>query len=456
MSTRNLFGTDGIRGVANRAPMTVDIALQLGRAVAHHFQQGDRRRRLVVGKDTRLSCYMFEHALAAGICSMGADCLLTGPLPTPGVAHVTKSMRADAGLVISASHNPFQDNGIKIFASDGFKLPDDTESKIERLMESSELDRGRAQPADVGRVTRIQGVAWRYVEFLKRTFDPSLTLSGIRVVVDCANGASYLVAPIVFEELGATVISTGVRPNGRNINDKCGALYPQRLQELVVRESANLGIALDGDADRVIMVDERGEVIDGDAIMALIASRMIDQGRLRDNALVVTVMSNLGLERCIESAGGRTVRTPVGDRYVVEEMRRSGFNFGGEQSGHLIFLDYMTTGDGIVAALQVLSAMVAEQKPISELAAVMTRYPQVLKNVVVENKKPIEELPGVKKAIEAATKQLGSEGRVLVRYSGTEPKARVMIEGTDEQLIQDLAGEIAGELQRSCSQGGEQ
>lgn len=453
VSERKYFGTDGIRGVANSEPMTVDVALRLGRAVAYLFRQSHSKHQLVVGKDTRLSCYMFEHALAAGICSMGADCLLTGPLPTPGVAHVTSSMRADAGLVISASHNPFQDNGIKIFAGDGFKLPDETELEIERLMDSSELDQARAPAADVGRVTRIQGVAWRYVEFLKTTFDPRLTLQGLRIVVDCANGASYVVAPIVFEELGATVIPLGVSPNGRNINDRCGALFPQQLQEAVVKERAHLGVALDGDADRVIMVDEQGRVVDGDAIMALIATRMLAQDTLRQRTLVVTVMSNLGLERCIQQAGGELLRTPVGDRYVVETMRREQYNFGGEQSGHLIFLDYMTTGDGIVAALQVLAAMVAEGKPVSELAQVMTRYPQVLKNVVVEEKKPLEALPRVRRAITDAEAKLGQEGRVLVRYSGTEPKVRVMVEGAREDLIEQLAQSIADEIKHACVRG---
>ncbi len=447
---RKFFGTDGVRGVANEPPMTVEVALKLGRAVAHLFKRSDRKRRIVLGKDTRLSCYMFETALSAGICSMGADCLLCGPLPTPGVARVTAGMRAHAGVVISASHNPYQDNGIKVFAGDGFKLPDETEAELERLMDSPELDFGLAPPSKVGRVTRIKEVLGRYVEFAKQTFPNNMTLEGLRIVVDCANGAAYKVAPVVFEELGADVVPVGVAPNGRNINDQCGALYPQNLQREVLARRANLGVALDGDADRVIIVDERGEIVDGDAIMALIATQMLRRGRLAEKTLVVTVMSNIGLERCITAAGGKLVRTPVGDRYVVDEMRRGGYNLGGEQSGHLIFLDHVTTGDGIVGALQVLAAMAREEKPLSELAQVMTRLPQVLVNVKVAQKRPLEDLPTVTKAIGEAEAALGEDGRVLVRYSGTEAKARVMVEGPDEGQIKRFADAIAGELQRAC------
>ncbi|MCC6749568.1 MAG: phosphoglucosamine mutase [Deltaproteobacteria bacterium] len=450
MGERQLFGTDGIRGVANIHPMTVEVALNLGRAVAYYFRRGQHKRRIVVGKDTRLSCYMFENALAAGICSMGADCWLCGPMPTPGVAHLTSSMRADAGVVISASHNPFQDNGIKVFASDGFKLPDETEAEIEQLMSSGALDDARPPAEQVGRVTRIAGVDGRYVAFLKSIFPHHLTLEGLKVVVDCANGAAYRVAPTVFEELGASVTMLGVQPNGTNINDQCGALHPEALQQAVVEKGAHLGIALDGDADRVIMVDEKGQVVDGDAIMALIATRMLKADTLRQRTLVVTVMSNIGLERCVLANKGKIVRTAVGDRYVVDEMRRGGFNLGGEQSGHLVFLDYMTTGDGVVGALQVLAAMVLEGRPVSELAAVMTRYPQVLVNVKVGRKRPLEELPSVQKMIVDAERRLAGEGRVLVRYSGTESKARVMVEGTDEGAIRQLAEHIAAELQSAC------
>ncbi|MBK8480484.1 MAG: phosphoglucosamine mutase [Proteobacteria bacterium] len=448
---RKLFGTDGIRGVANVPPMTVETALDLGRAVAFLFRNDGHQRRIVVGKDTRRSCYMFETALAAGICSMGADCWLCGPLPTPGVAHLTSSMRAEAGVVISASHNPYQDNGIKIFAADGFKLPDARELEIEQLLASGALDQHRVPAHKVGRVTRIPGVDGRYIAFLKHTFPPDLTLDGIKIVVDCANGAAYNLAPIVFEELGAEVVALGVRPNGRNINDGCGALHPGQVQRAVIEQGAQLGVALDGDADRVIVVDEHGEIVDGDAIMALIARRMLAADTLAQRTLVVTVMSNLGLERCIRGLGGEVRRTAVGDRYVVDEMRRGGFNLGGEQSGHLVFLDHATTGDGTLAALQVLASMLREGKPVSELARVMTRYPQVLVNVEVAQRRALEELDALNRAIAAAEARLAGEGRVLVRYSGTEHKARVMVEGPDEAVIRALAEELAALLQEACA-----
>jgi phosphoglucosamine mutase len=450
MDTRNLFGTDGIRGVANTPPMTAENALKLGRAVAYLFRYRGRPGRIVVGKDTRLSCYMFETALSAGICSMGAECWLTGPLPTPGTAHIASSMRADAGVVISASHNPFQDNGIKVFAGDGFKLPDATEAELERLMESNDLTASLAGPEQMGRTTRIEDAQGRYVAFLKSTFPRELTLEGIRMVVDCANGAAYKVAPSVFEELGASVIPLGVQPNGRNINDGCGALHPRCVQGAVLENGAHLGIALDGDADRVIIVDEKGQIVDGDAVLAIIATRMLKQKTLRHDTLVVTVMSNLGLEHCVRGAGGTIVRTPVGDRYVVDEMRRANYNLGGEQSGHLIFLDYMTTGDGVVGALQILAAMVREERSVSELATVMSRYPQVLVNVEVAEKKPLEAMPTLTALIDGIEQKLQGEGRVLVRYSGTERKARVMVEGPDASVIQGFAEEIAAELERAA------
>lgn len=452
MGDRKLFGTDGVRGVANTPPMTVEMSLNLGRAVAYLFRYKGRPGRVVVGKDTRLSGYMFETALCAGICSMGADCWLCGPLPTPGIAHITASMRADAGVVISASHNPYHDNGIKIFAGDGFKLPDETEAELERLMESGELDEARSDPDKVGKALRIDDARGRYVAFLKSTFPRDLSLDGMRLVVDCANGAAYKSAPAVLDELGAKVFPLGVTPDGTNINDGCGALHPEGVKRAVLERNAHMGIALDGDADRVIIVDERGQEVDGDAILALIATRMLKRGTLARRTLAVTVMSNLGLERCIEAAGGQLVRTAVGDRYVVEEMRRRGLNVGGEQSGHLIFLDYMTTGDGVVGALQVLAAMVQEGRPVSELASVMTRYPQVLINVMVKQKRPLEELPAVQQLIDAAQQKLGREGRVLVRYSGTEPKARVMVEGADQREISALAEEIATALSRACDE----
>ncbi len=447
---RKLFGTDGIRGVANIDPMTTEVAMLLGRAVAHHFTREGHKGRIVIGKDTRLSGYMFETAMAAGICSMGANVMLVGPLPTPGIAFITSSMRADAGVVISASHNPFQDNGIKIFASDGFKLPDAVEAEIESLMYSGELDRARPSAADVGKATKYEDSRGRYIVFLKSVFPAKRTLDGIRIVVDCANGAAYRVGPAVFDELGADVVAINVRPDGKNINEKAGALHPEILCAAVQKHQADLGVALDGDADRVIFAERHGQVVDGDAIMAICAQRMLQRNELKQKTLVTTVMSNIGLERAIAGFGGKLVRTAVGDRYVVEEMRRSGYNLGGEQSGHLIFLDHMTTGDGIVAALQVLAVMGETQRPLDELAAVMVRSPQVLVNVRVREKLPLEDLPAVTTMIGKIERTLGSEGRVLVRYSGTEAKVRVMVEGPDPRTIQGYADEIARALEKAC------
>lgn len=450
---RKLFGTDGVRGVANIEPMTTEMAMRLGRAVAHLYHRPGHGGRILIGKDTRLSGYMFEQAMAAGICSMGAEVMLCGPLPTPGVAFLTSSMRADAGVVISASHNPYQDNGIKIFAADGFKLPDAAEARLEHLMESDELDRARPPASDVGKATRIDDARGRYIVFLKASFPRHLSLDGLKIVVDCAHGAAYKVAPAVLSELGAEVFPLGDEPTGKNINEHVGALHPQAMAQAVTDLGADLGIALDGDADRVIFSDERGKIVDGDAVMALCARRLLQRGELRKKTLVATVMSNLGLERAITGMGGTLVRTAVGDRYVVEEMRNHGYNLGGEQSGHLVFLDHMTTGDGIIAALQVLAILQEEQKPLSELARVMQVYPQVLVNVKVKNKRPLAELDEVQRAIVAAEQKLGQDGRVLVRYSGTEPKARVMIEGPEEPLIHGFAQQIAAEIVKACGSG---
>jgi phosphoglucosamine mutase len=450
---RHLFGTDGIRGVANIDPMTPEIALRLGRAVAFHFRHATRRGRIVIGKDTRLSGYLFETALASGICSMGADVMLCGPLPTPGIAFITSSMRADAGVVISASHNAYQDNGIKIFASDGFKLPDAVEAHLEELMAGSELDRERPPSQEIGKATKIEDSRGRYVVFLKSAFPKSRALDGLRIVVDCANGAAYKVAPAVFAELGAEVIALSNRPDGTNINDECGAVHPKKMCAAVKKHRAHLGIAVDGDADRVIIADEHGEEVDGDTIMAICARRMLERKELKKKTVVATVMSNIGLERAVAAQGGRLVRTAVGDRYVVEEMRAHGYNFGGEQSGHLVFLDYMTTGDGILAALQVLAVMLesgATGRPLSELRTVMTRYPQVLVNLKVREKRPLDELHDVARTISKIERALGADGRVLVRYSGTEPKARVMVEGPDQRTIQTYADEIARALEKAC------
>ncbi len=450
---RKLFGTDGIRGVANVEPMTSETMVRVGRAAAHVFKERkEGRHRIVIGKDTRLSGYMLENALASGICSMGVDILLVGPLPTPGIAFITSSMRADAGVVISASHNPYQDNGIKFFDRDGFKLPDEVEAEIEAHVFNGELDHVRPTAEEVGKAFRVDDAVGRYVVYLKSTFPPHLTLEGVRIVVDCANGAAYRVAPAVFEELGAEVIPAGVQPDGTNINAGCGSLHPECVADEVRTRRAHLGIALDGDADRVIVVDEHGNEVDGDHIMAICARDLAERGRLKGGAVVATVMSNLGLERSLAQAGLDLVRTQVGDRYVVERMRREGYNFGGEQSGHLIFLDHATTGDGVLAALQLLGVVVGTGRPLSELARVMEAVPQVLKNVRVREKRPVDELSAVRRAIEAAKEELGRDGRVLVRYSGTEPKLRVMVEGDDEGRIRALADEICEAVHREIGQ----
>jgi phosphoglucosamine mutase len=439
---RRLFGTDGIRGVANQYPMTAEMALALGRSVAEHFRQRGKHCRIVIGKDTRVSGYMFESALEAGIVSAGADVMLVGPLPTPGIAFITASMRADAGIVISASHNAFQDNGIKLFGPDGFKLADDIEVEIEDRITNPEPLTPGPEPR-IGKAVRLADAEGRYVQFIKGTFPRELTLDGIRVVVDCANGAAYRTAPQVFEELGAEVTPLFVEPDGRNINEGCGALHPEQVGSEVRHRRAAIGIALDGDADRVILTDERGEIVDGDQIMAILGSRLAAQGRLPGNTVVATVMSNLGLERALSAKHVKLLRTAVGDRYVVEAMREGGFTFGGEQSGHILFLTEATTGDGLLAALQVLAVMVREGRSLSDLARIVTRYPQVLLNFSVERKVPIDQLPEVRAEIAKVEQALGQEGRVLVRYSGTESKARVMIEGSDEVTVRAYAEAIA-------------
>jgi len=447
--TRTLFGTDGIRGVANVHPMTGEMMLELGRALAHLIKKGEHRHRVVIGKDTRLSGYMLETALASGLCSMGVDVLICGPLPTPAIANLTVSMRADAGAVISASHNPYQDNGIKFFARDGFKLPDETEAQIEQLISSDELRKLRPTATEIGKAFRIDDAAGRYVVFAKSTFPKELTLDGLTIVVDCAHGAAYRVAPAVLQELGAKVIAIGAAPDGKNINDGVGALHPENVCRAVVKHKADLGLALDGDADRLIVADHTGRVIDGDAVMAICGLDMLKRKALPKKALVATVMSNLGLDRAMESAGGKVVRTQVGDRYVVEEMRRRGYVFGGEQSGHLVFLDHATTGDGTVAALALLRVMVREGKSAAELARCMEIYPQSQLNMAVREKPPLDSLGLVMKAIRDAEKKLGKEGRVLVRYSGTEAKVRVLVEGPEKKLIDGFAQAIGGELRRA-------
>ena len=443
---RKLFGTDGVRGVANTYPMTTEIAMQLGRAIAFLVKQQktdkEHSPRIVIGKDTRLSGYMIENALASGICSMGVNVLLVGPLPTPGIAYITTGMRADAGLVISASHNPFQDNGIKIFSKSGFKLPDEEEAIIEDLIFSKKMDSLRPVAEEVGKAARIDDAKGRYIVFLKNTFPKRYTLDGIHIVLDCAHGATYGVAPHVFEELGAKVTSIGVQPDGKNINHECGALHPEVMAELVCKEGADLGIALDGDGDRLIVADEQGKVVDGDQIMAICAEEMLERQKLAKNTLVATVMSNLGLDLAMQRMGGQLVRTKVGDRYVVEEMLRNGYNFGGEQSGHLIYLKHNTTGDGILGALQLLLSMKKKERPLSELTQIMEPFPQILKNVRISQKIALDQISGFSEKLATIEKNLGSTGRILVRPSGTEPVVRVMVEGEDEKLIDNMACEL--------------
>jgi phosphoglucosamine mutase len=452
MSERGrLFGTDGVRGTANVHPMTAEMALKLGQAVAHVFRGGRRTHQVLIGKDTRLSGYMFEDALAAGLCSMGVNVIQVGPMPTPAMAFLTADMRCDAGVMISASHNPYQDNGIKFFAHDGFKLPDEVEDRIEELIGSGRLEELRVEPEAIGQARRIDDVAGRYVVFLKKTFPLDLTLEGLRVVLDCANGAAYRVGPTVLEELGAEVFAIGVEPNGRNINEGCGSLHPDRIAAKVRELRADVGIAVDGDADRVVLVTEKGEVVDGDAVLALCARDLGERGALRGSAVVATVMSNLGLERALRELGLDLVRTQVGDRYVVEEMRRGGYNLGGEQSGHIVFLDHNTTGDGLLTGLQVLAIMRRKARPLSELVAGIERFPQVLVNVRVAEKRPIAELPTFLRHVAQVEAELADRGRVLVRYSGTEQKARVMVEGEDETRVRELADDLARELQRALA-----
>lgn len=432
-----LFGTDGVRGVANQDPMTPEIALKIGQAAVAVASAGIKHRpRILIGKDTRLSGYMIETALASGICSMGGDVMLSGPIPTPAVAHLTTSMRADLGIVISASHNPFQDNGIKIFGRDGFKLADDLEARIEGMVRGSIPPATRKTGPGIGQAFKVDDARGRYVAFAKNTFPRNISLEGMRLVVDAAHGAAYRVAPAVFTELGATVRSLGVQPDGVNINEGVGALHPDKARAEVVKHSAQMGIALDGDADRLILIDEHGQVIDGDCVLAMCALELAETGLLRKSSVVATVMSNLGLERALAAKKIKLVRTAVGDRHVVDAMRRGGLNLGGEQSGHLVFLDHASTGDGIVAALQVLALMIRKERPLSELAAAaMTRVPQVLQNANFPRRRPIEEMKKLQSAMRSVSKSLGRKGRILVRWSGTEAKLRVMIEGENEASI---------------------
>ena len=440
---RKLFGTDGVRGVANLEPMTSEIAMQLGRAAADIFMRRAGRHQVVIGKDTRLSGYMLESALTSGICSMGVDVLLVGPLPTPAIAFLTRSLRADAGVVISASHNPYQDNGIKFFSNEGFKLPDEVEARIEQLIISDEIKHLRPTADAIGKAYRIGDAEGRYIEFVKRSLPRDLDFQGIKLVVDCANGAAYKVAPAVLRELGADIEIIANTPDGMNINDHCGAVHPERLQEAVRRHGAHIGIALDGDADRAIFVCEQGEIIDGDHVMAALGLDLHGQGRLAAQTVVGTVMSNFGLEIAMKKAGIQLMRTPVGDRYLMERMLADGYNFGGEQSGHFIFLDHNTTGDGLISALQILSLMKRTGKPLSELAKAMTAVPQILLNVKVKHKPDLNQIPDIQQAIKSAEATLNGSGRVLVRYSGTEALLRIMVEGERDSTIREVADHLA-------------
>ena len=443
-----LFGTDGLRGTVNNYPMTVDVALRLGLAAGVRFRRGNHQHKVVIGKDTRLSGYMFESALTAGLCAAGMHVIMTGPLPTPAISFLTRSMRADLGVVISASHNPFHDNGIKFFDSAGFKLQDKVEDIIADMVLDSTWEWDYPEPDKVGRAYKIDDAPGRYIVAIKSSFPAHLTLDGLRVVLDCANGANYKVAPRALEELGAEVIKMGTDPNGLNINYRCGSLYPDVVAAKVRETRADIGLALDGDADRLIVVDERGKVLDGDQIMAICALDLMEKGRLPGNTLVATVMSNMALEVFMRERGGKLLRTPVGDRYVVEAMREHGAVLGGEQSGHLVFMDYGTTGDGLLAALQLLKIMRERGKPISALAGLLRLYPQKLINVSVKEKRPFEDLPTVMDAQKEAESLLSDRGRVLLRYSGTESLARVMVEGEDEEEVERLARRIADAVKR--------
>jgi phosphoglucosamine mutase len=448
---RRLFGTDGIRGTANKFPMTSDVIVKVGQAMGlllrQHPRKSGHKPMVLIGKDTRLSGYMVEQALASGLNSMGVGVQLTGPLPTPGIGFLARNMRVDAGIIISASHNPFDDNGIKIFGADGFKIPDSMEREIERLVDENELTEHLASGDSIGRTRRIDDAAGRYIVYAKNAFPLNLSLDGMRIVLDCANGAAYKVAPAIFSELGADLVVIGDEPNGYNVNDKCGALHPETLCDAVLKYRADVGISLDGDADRVIMADKNGKVVNGDHILAVCAIHLSKKKALPQNTIVATQMSNVGLDLAMKKHGIYVVRTDVGDKNVVEAMRQQGYTLGGEQSGHIIHLDHSTTGDGCVAALNVLAVMRAENKSLHELSATMEDVPQVLINTRVKNRKDLASIPGYTKLIEAAEKKLAGHGRCFVRFSGTEPLVRVLVEGPDKNQIGQLAEEITQFLQ---------
>ena len=454
-SLKKIFGTDGVRGTANVEPVTAETALKLGRAAAHVFKnletqsRGRGTHKIVIGKDTRLSGYMLENAISSGIVSMGVDVLFIGPLPTPGVAYVTRSLRADAGIVITASHNPYTDNGIKFFRADGYKLEDKIEAQIESLVFSGEIEKIRPSSEQIGKAVRIDDALGRYIEFAKASFPRGLTLEGVKIVLDCGHGAAYKASPCVLRELGAEVIVYGNQPDGKNINENCGSMHPEAMCRKVVEHGAHLGIAHDGDADRVLLCDETGRLIDGDDIMAIATLEMLKENSLAGKTLVSTVMSNAGLEAAITKAGGKMIRTAVGDKNVIDEMLKRGLNFGGEQSGHLIFRDFGTTGDGLVAALQILRILKAQDQPLSKLAKCWTRFPQLVTNIKVREKKPFEQLDGLNQLVADAEKELEAQGgRLLLRYSGTEPKVRLLVEGRDQQVLATWSDKICGAIQK--------
>ncbi len=447
-----LFGTDGIRGTVNKHPMTPETVLKIGMAAAHVLRDKRGRNMVLIGKDTRLSGYLIESALTSGICSMGMNVTLVGPLPTPGIAFLTRTLRLDAGIVISASHNPFEDNGIKFFSSEGFKLPDTVEKKIEELMLDDGLHRHRPKGSEIGKAYRLDDAGGRYIEYIKSTLPKGMTFEGIKIVVDCANGAAYKITPWLLSELGAEVISINDRPDGININVGCGSLHIERLQKAVKLNKAHIGIAHDGDADRAIFCDEKGKMVDGDQVMGMWAVEMKRNGMLKRNTVVSTVMSNFGFEEYLKKNGIKLIRTRVGDRYVVEEMIRGGYNLGGEQSGHIVFLDHNTTGDGPLTAVQVLNLMKKRGVPFSKLASEIKLYPQVLMNVDVEHKHDIKTVPQIQEAINTAEKRLSGKGRILVRPSGTEPKVRVMLEGKDLKLITKLGRDISRIIKEALQQ----
>ncbi len=454
-SPKKIFGTDGVRGTANLEPVTAETALKLGRAAAHVFKnleaqsRGRGKHKIVIGKDTRLSGYMLENAISSGILSMGVDVLFIGPLPTPGVAYVTRSLRADAGIVITASHNPYTDNGIKFFRADGYKLEDKIEAQIESLVFSGEVEKIRPAAEHIGKAVRIDDALGRYIEFAKSSFPKGLTLEGVKIVLDCAHGSAYKSSPCVLRELGAEVIVFGSAPDGMNINLDCGSMHPEVMCRKVVEHGAHIGIAHDGDADRVLLCDEKGNLKDGDDIMAIATLEMLAEKTLVKKTLVSTVMSNAGLEAAIKNAGGKMLRTPVGDKNVIDEMLREGFNFGGEQSGHLIFRDHGTTGDGLVAALQILRILKSRGTPLSQLAKCWTRFPQLVTNVKVCEKKPLDQLAGVNELVAEAEKELAAQGgRLLLRYSGTEPKVRLLVEGRDAKALESWSKKICGAIQQ--------